>query len=110
MIVTDSEVEERYRKTTTSIEVEWVRITEESVMQFISISDSDIDAFLASDASAIEQRYNNDKSRLYDLPERVVYESVRIPKASDAEASVIEASKGQLTEIKTGELQWWNHA
>ena len=58
VIVTDSEVEERYRKTTTSIEVEWVRITEESVMQFISISDSDIDAFLSdvSHRTTLQQR------------------------------------------------------
>ena len=102
VIVTDTEVQNRYRKTTTSIDVNWIRVSEMKVQSFITISDSDIDTFVASDAASIEERYNNDKSRLYDLPERVVYESVRIPKASEAEVSVIEASKKQLLEIREG--------
>jgi peptidyl-prolyl cis-trans isomerase D len=102
IIITDREVDEQFRKTTTTIDVEWVHVTEDTVVPFLNISDSDIDAFVSSDGVAIEERYNNDKSRLYDLPERVVYESVRIPKASDAEPSVIESSKSQLLEIRQG--------
>ena len=102
IVVTDKEVEDRLRKTSTTIDVSWIRVPESAVLSFIQVADSDVQSFVASDLTSIEERYNNDKSRLYDLPERVIYESVRIPKASDADATVIENFKAQLLEIRTG--------
>jgi parvulin-like peptidyl-prolyl isomerase len=63
----------------TTLSVEWIRISEASVRDTVTVTDADIDAELAKNLEAIQKIYDADLLRKYQKPERVSIARIILP-------------------------------
>jgi peptidyl-prolyl cis-trans isomerase D len=93
VVVGDKETWEFFKEYQSRVEVQYVRISNSALMDFIEVSDADRDAFIASSKDKIETRYKEDYDRFYNLPKRYQLKMILVKTQTPEGVALDEAAK-----------------
>ncbi|MEL6344416.1 MAG: SurA N-terminal domain-containing protein [Myxococcota bacterium] len=97
--VTDRELEQLYRLNATEMSVEYVSIPDNALLDFVTVEDAAVDAFIAASEDELKQIYERDYDRLYHTPPKATLSQIFLKKGiegfEDAQA------RQKLEEIRT---------
>lgn len=103
--VSDEEAFAWYKRRQTQVDLQFVRLSPPNFLNDITVTDAERDAFATANAAKIEERYNRDLNRFYDIPRR--YQLRMILLRSDIGGDTPEAEAAAKTALakKAAEIQ-----
>ena len=98
--VSEQEAREQAIKGLSSVNLEWIRLSQSSIL--VEVSDEDIQAELEANKTEIEAQYNTDLPFKYQKGERVSFQRITLPFTNDTKESVQEQAKDIETQLTSG--------
>jgi len=102
--ISEPMVLEYYRRSSTRLDLEYVRVRPSSFTAEVEISEESRATWLEENAEIVQAEYEEDFQRLYDVPEKVALSVIRFDILQDGlgAAELLPRAKGVLAELQEG--------